>query len=344
MINFENIDAMLITSRENVRYMTGFSGSAGICLVYPEKKYLFTDFRYKEQSENQAQGCEIIIINSKYSDEIKKVIDVNNTKTVGFEPDSLTYAQYEEFSETAGRFIPCSGFTADLRIVKTSSELENIRKASDIAQTALLETLPLIGAGVAEYDIAAELDFRMRKHGASGNSFETIAIGGKNTSLVHGSPGDYKLHNGDFLLIDFGCVYNGYCSDMTRTFAVGEISERQKYVYDVVLRAQEVALNALKPGVRACDIDKTARDIITEAGFGDNFGHALGHGVGLEIHEPPALNTKSDVILSPGMTVTVEPGIYLEGEFGVRIEDLTVITDDFHQNLCQKIKKEVIYI
>ncbi len=223
-------------------------------------------------------------------------------------------------------------------------ELKNIEKAADIASEALLETLPLIGEGVSERDIAAELDYRMRKLGASGNSFDTISIGGKNSSVVHGQPGDYKLQYGDFLLIDFGCVYNGYCSDMTRTFAVGEISKRQQEVYDVVLSAQKAALAALKPGALASEVDRVARDIICDAGFGDSFGHALGHGVGLLIHEPPTMNPKSEVVLSPGMTVTVEPGIYLEGEFGVRIEDLTVITDNFHQNLSQKIGKEVIYI
>lgn len=344
MMNFDKIDAMLITSRENVRYITGFSGSAGVCAVFPDKKYLLTDFRYKEQSRLQAPDCEFVIIKGRYSTAVKEIMEKEKAKTLGFEPESLSYAEYISYSETAENFVPCGDFTKNMRIIKTAEELENIRTAADIASDALLETLPLIGEGVSELDIAAELDFRMRKHGASGNSFDTIAIGGKNSSVVHGTPGEYKLQSGDFLLIDFGCVYNGYCSDMTRTFAVGEISKRQREVYNTVLSAQEAALAALKPGAAAADVDKIARDIIEKAGFGDNFGHALGHGVGLQIHEPPTMNPKSDTVFAPGMTVTVEPGIYLEGEFGVRIEDLTVITDNFHQNLCQKIKKEVIYI
>lgn len=344
MVNFDRIDAMLITSRENVRYITGFSGSAGICICFPHKKYLLTDFRYKEQSALEAGDCEIIIITKKYSEYVKDILTENGAKTLGFEPDSLSYGEYKAYSEIAESFVPYGEFTKDLRIIKSEEELKNIEKAADIASEALLETLPLIGEGVSERDIAAELDYRMRKLGASGNSFDTISIGGKNSSVVHGQPGDYKLQYGDFLLIDFGCVYNGYCSDMTRTFAVGEISKRQREVYDVVLSAQKAALAALKPGALASEVDRVARDIICDAGFGDSFGHALGHGVGLLIHEPPTMNPKSEVVLSPGMTVTVEPGIYLEGEFGVRIEDLTVITDNFHQNLSQKIGKEVTYI
>lgn len=344
MMKFDKIDAMLITSRENLRYITGFSGSAGVCAAFPEKKYLLTDFRYMEQAKTQAAGCEVVIVKEKYATEVKKILEKEGAKTLGFEPSSLSYADYTAYKCAAKTLVPCPEFTENLRIIKTDEELKCIAAAADIASDALLETLPLIGEGTAELDIAAELDYRMRKKGASGNSFQTIAIGGKNTSVVHGEPGKYRLKNGDFLLIDFGCVFGGYCSDMTRTFAVGEISDFQKSVYDVVLAAQEAALSALRPGIKASEVDKIARDIIANAGFGSNFGHALGHGVGLQIHEPPVMNPKSDVKLAPGMTVTVEPGIYLEGKFGVRIEDLTVITDKNHQNLSKKIKKEVIYI
>ena len=344
MINFDKIDAMLITKRENVRHLTGFSGSAGVCVVYPDKKYLFTDFRYKEQSAIEASDCEIIIINDKYSIELKKLLEEKSTKTVGFEPDDLSYSQFESFSEICESFIPNGEFTDDLRLIKTPYEIECISKASEIAQDAFCETLKYIKPGISEMDVACELDYRMRRLGASGNSFETIAVAGPNSSLVHGKPSDYKLQCGDFLLMDFGCLFNGYCSDMTRTVAIGEISEKKRCVYNIVLKAQLAALETVKPGVLASDVDKAARDIIKEAGFGENFGHALGHGVGLEVHEEPRLSAKSDVILKPGMVVTVEPGIYIEGEFGVRIEDLVVVTDKNYQNLCQKIKKEVIYI
>ena len=344
MINFDKIDAMLITKRENVRHITGFSGSAGVCVIYPNKKYLLTDFRYKEQSQIQATDSEIIIIKDKYCVELKKLLDKNNTKILGFESYDLTYSQYLSFSKICEEFIPYDEFTEDLRLVKTSGEIENITKASDIAGQAFAEVLKFIKPGVSEKDIACELDFLMRKMGASGNSFETIAVAGANSSLVHGVPTNYKIQNGDFLLMDFGCVYNGYCSDMTRTVAVGEISDQKKAIYNTVLKAQLAALDAIKPGVKCSDVDKVARDIISDAGFGDNFGHALGHGVGLEVHEEPRLSVKSDAVLKPGMVVTVEPGIYIEGEFGVRIEDLVVVTDKNHQNLCQKIKKEVIYL
>ncbi len=344
MINFDFVDAMLVTKRENVRYLTGFTGSAGVLVMLPHKKYLVTDFRYKEQAEIQAKQCGIVIISKDYGHEISKIVSENSIKTLGFESCDLSYSQYEQYCKTADKFIPYDLFTEGIRDIKSPKEIQCIEKASEIAQSALLEVMPMIKQGVAEREIASELDYRMRKLGGEGNSFDTIAVAGKNSSLVHGEPGDYKIQQGDFVLIDFGCVYKGYCSDMTRTFAVGDISPEMENVYNIVKTAQERALEALKPNALASDIDKIARDVIEEAGYGEFFGHALGHGVGLEIHESPRLSSKSDVILKPGMAVTVEPGIYIPGKFGVRIEDLAVIDEKFHKNLCTKIQKEVIIL
>ncbi len=344
MINFDKIDGMMITKPENIRYLSGFTGSSGIMVMLPDEKFLLTDFRYQEQAEKEAPECGIIIIKNGYAESLKKLFAEKSVKTVGFEPEELSYSQYKSFSSVAGEFLPYESFTKDLRLIKTPEEIANIKKAAEIAEDSLLDTLGFIKEGVSEADIACELDYRMRKRGASGNSFETIAVAGVNSSLVHGSPGKYKIQSGDFLLIDFGCVYNGYCSDMTRTFAIGDISKKQKQVYDIVLKAQLAALGKIAPGVKASDIDKVARDIIKDAGYGECFGHALGHGVGLKIHEEPRLSEKSDTVLQPGMVITIEPGIYIEGEFGVRIEDLVVVTDKNYQILCPKTGKEIIYI
>lgn len=338
----KNLDAMLVSKPENIRYLTGYTGDTGMLLITGEKQYLFTDFRYEEQAKLQAADCQVVTAKGDYVEPICQLC----SGTVGFEGRAMTWSQGDAFqrNQTDCRWVDVSGWLEELRAVKTEEELALIQRASEIAQEAFWQTLEQVRPGLSEREIAAELDYRMRRLGAERTSFSTIAVGGANSSLVHGEPGDYRLQNGDFLLLDFGCVYQGYCSDMTRTVGIGSVSQRQKEIYRIVKEAQQAALEAIKPGVPLCQVDRTAREMIEKAGYGDRFGHSLGHGVGLEIHEMPTLSPKAEGVLKPGMAVTVEPGIYLDGEFGVRIEDLVVIRQEGYLNLCSQTPKELLCI
>lgn len=336
----KNLDTMIVSKPENIRYLTGYTGDTGVLVVTKEKQYLLTDFRYEEQAKTQAAECEILTIKGAYPDWVAQVCE----GTVGFEGQALTWSQGEEYQKRIKNCQDVSGWIEEIRTIKTQEELALIQRASEISQEAFWKTLELIRPGMTEREIAAELDYRMRKLGAERTSFATIAVAGANSSLVHGEPGNYRLQKGDFLLMDFGCVYQGYCSDMTRTVGVGSVSEKQKEIYRIVKEAQQAALEMIKPGVPFRDADRVARQIIEDAGYGERFGHSLGHGVGLEIHEQPTLSPKAEGVLQPGMAVTVEPGIYLEGEFGVRIEDLLVVDAVNSYNLCRNTPKELLCV
>ncbi len=334
----KELDSLIISKPENIRYLTGYTGDTGVYVLSGGKEYLLTDFRYQEQAKQQAKNCEIIMVKGSYAEPVAELV----RGTVGFEGSVMTWAEGEHFREKCGEMKDVSGWIEDLRKVKTKQEQKWIQKASHISQEAFWQTLEMIRPGMAEREIAAELDYRMRRLGAERTSFTTITVAGANSSLVHGEPGEYRLQSGDFLLMDFGCVYQGYCSDMTRTVGIGAISPKQKEIYRIVKEAQAAALDKIKPGVPFKEADSAARQIIEQAGYGKQFGHSLGHGVGLEIHEKPTLSPKSEGVLMPGMAVTVEPGIYLEGEFGVRIEDLVVVNDVNCDNLCQNTPKELL--
>ena len=336
----KELDSLIVSKPENIRYLTGYTGDTGVYVLSGDKEYLLTDFRYQEQAKKQAKNCEIIMVKGSYPEPVAELVQ----GTVGFEGSVLTWAEGEGFREKCGEMKDVSGWIEDLRKVKTKQEQELIQKASEISQEAFWQTLEVIRPGMAEREIAAELDYRMRRLGAERTSFTTITVAGANSSLVHGEPGEYRLQSGDFLLMDFGCVYQGYCSDMTRTVGIGAVSQKQKEIYRIVKEAQAAALEKIKPGVPFKEADRAARQMIEQAGYGKQFGHSLGHGVGLEIHEKPTLSPKSEGELMPGMVVTVEPGIYLEGEFGVRIEDLVVVNDVNCDNLCQNTPKELLCV
>ncbi len=334
--------AVIITSPENRRYFTGFNSSDGFLVITESETTFFTDSRYIEAAQNQITVCKSVLL-KRVSETITPYLKEKGIEDIVLETERLTVAELNSLKKA---FDFCNVEASEkldeiinkLRSVKTDEEIENIKRAQRIAEDAFEYILKFIKIGVTEKEIALELDFYMLSHGAEAVSFETIAVSGKNSSMPHGVPTDKKIEKGDFITMDFGAVYNGYHSDMTRTVIIGEPSEKQKEVYETVLKAQKEALNVLKNGVTGVDADKAARDIIDNKGYKENFGHGTGHGVGVEIHESPNLSPYSKAILETGNVVTVEPGIYIPDEFGVRIEDMALITDDGFINLtnCEK--------
>lgn len=342
----DNADAALIASKTNRRYLTGFSSDAGYLLLTKKEAFLLTDFRYTEAARKAANGAEVIEFR-KLSETIAELIKKLEIKCVALEGSGFTINEglrIEKMLEPAEviKNEKIDEAVGKLRIVKTSSEVESIMQAQRITENALQEIMPMVKEGTMERDIALELEYKMRKLGAEGISFDLITIAGANTSMPHGVPGSYRIKKGDFVTFDIGALYNGYHSDMTRTYAVGEITEKQKRVYNTVFQAQQKGLESVRAGVKAGDVDKAARDYIYQAGYEGCFGHSTGHGVGLDIHELPSVSNGNETILQSGMVITVEPGIYIPGEFGVRIEDTVVVTSDGYINLCT-IPKELQY-
>lgn len=342
----ENADGALITSDINRRYFTGMKSSAGMLLIFKECAYLIIDFRYIEKARNTVKNC-TVMEQENLTEQINSLMKKHNAKSLAVESMDMTLSRMsfleKKFPDI--EFIKSdelSNNIYDMRTIKSAEEIEKIHKAQEIAEKAFDEILGFISPGVTEREIALKLDSCMLENGAEGLSFETIAFAGANTSMPHGVPGNYKVKNGDFVLMDFGAVYDGYHSDMTRTVCVGQPSEKMGKIYDIVLKAQLEALKKVKSGITGSELDGYARDIIDESGYGDFFGHSLGHGVGMEIHEFPTASSKSETILKENMVVTVEPGIYLPGEFGVRIEDFVVVTENSHQNLTNCPKKLII--
>lgn len=340
----------LILSETNRLYFTEFQSSDGFLLVSKNGAKFITDSRYIEAAEKGAKDCEVILQKSgkDFLNQIVEAIKSLGGKTVLIETSKLTLAEasfYEKlFLENKiklNKTDKLDKLIAQFRIIKSDEELAKISKAQRIAEKAFKKVLPMVKPGVKEAEIAAALDYEMRLGGAECVSFETIVATGKNSSMPHAVPGSTKVKSGDFVTFDFGAVYKGYHSDTTRTVAVGKITPEMANVYDTVLRAQKSGVAALKAGVSNRAVDKVCRDIIKDAGYGDFFGHSTGHGVGVEIHEPPTLycNAKKEIKLEPGMVITVEPGIYLPGKFGVRIEDMLAITEDGAKNFVSLPKK-----
>ncbi len=338
-------EAILIYSPENRRYFTEFPSSDGYLLVTKSEAIFFTDSRYIEAAQKGA-SCEARQV-TRVSIEIKDYVREKGILKIYTERERLTVSM-ADFLKTA--FLPCRVTPSkrlekkidEIRMVKSPEEVENIKRAQAIAEQAFEHVLTFIKPGVTEKQIALELDFYMLSHGAEALSFETIAVTGAKTSMPHGVPDDTVVKSGDFVTMDFGAVYKGYHSDMTRTVAVGKVSPEQRKIYEIVLSAQQAALVSLKAGVSGKQADAAARDIITNAGYGEYFGHGTGHGVGIEIHEQPNVSMRNDNPLQMGNVVTVEPGIYLPGKFGVRIEDMALITENGYENLTHSPKELII--
>ena len=345
----EYADGALIISNENRRYFTNFVSSLGYLLVTRKESYLFVDSRYSEAASKQAENC-IVIEFKKLSDSLSEVIKQNGLKNIMLESAAFTLMEsayienmLDKVNTRAIKSDELNKIINTMRLYKTASEIKKMQKAQDITENALTETLKLVKEGVTERDIALELEFKMRKSGAEGVSFDLIVLSGKKTSMPHGVPDGNKIQNGDFLLFDIGATYDGYHSDMTRTYAFGNVSDEQRKVYEIVRQAQQNALDMVKDGITCGEVDKAAREYIYRSGYEGYFGHSTGHGVGLEIHEVPSVSPKSDFTIHNGMVITVEPGIYLPDKFGVRIEDMVIVTDSGYKNFAT-LSKELIVI
>ena len=341
--DFKNADCALITSDINRRYFTGMKSSAGVIAAFPEKSYLLIDFRYIGKARAVVKDAEVIEMKRIFP-QLMELFNRHGTKTVAIESECMTVKElsgYKHFFRDINfdDSDALSNAINSMRMIKDEEEIYCIKKAQEIAETAFDELLNFIHAGVTEREIALELNRLMFQYGAEDLSFDTIALSGVNTSMPHGVPSEKVVENGEFVLLDFGAVWNGYHSDMTRTICVGKPSDDMRKVYDIVLEAQLAGLEAARSGITGRELDMISRDIIEKAGYGECFGHSLGHGVGLEIHEKPNASPNYKLPLEKGSVVTVEPGIYIEGKFGVRIEDFVILTENGCENLTKCAKK-----
>lgn len=324
-------DAILVTNAVNRRYISGFTGSSGVLLLSQNDSWLLTDFRYMTQAPQQAVDFTVLEHAPKWIDTVKELAVSAGVKKLAFEQDTVVFSEYMAWSAVLGselELMPVSGVIEELRMYKDESELAIMRDACQLADETFEHMLSFIKPGLRESDVALELETFMRRKGATSPSFDTIVASGERSALPHGVASDRVIGSNEFVKLDFGAYYNGYCSDITRTIVVGKPTDRHREIYDIVLEAQLATLEGIKPGMTGMEADAIARDIITRYGYGDKFGHGTGHGLGMEIHEAPRVSKAGTTVLEPGMTVTVEPGIYLPGFGGVRIEDDIVITAD----------------
>ena len=338
-------DCAVITDDTDRRYFTGMKSSAGTLLVFSDAAYLIIDSRYIEKARKTVTSCEVIL-QTKLYEQIGELIEKHEAVRASVNTSKTTVAQLNELSRKLSCELDDSDELSEtisaIRAVKNGEELEKMIAAQRIAEQGFEHMLGFIRPGRTEKELQLELDFFMLSHGAEALSFDTIALTGKNTSMPHGVPGDTPVRDGDFVLFDFGAVVDGYHSDMTRTVCVGQPTDEMRKVYDTVLSAQLAGLAAVRDGIAAKDLDAIARKVISDAGYGEYFGHSLGHGVGMDIHEAPFASPSSIEIITSDMVVTVEPGIYIPDKFGVRIEDFVAVRDDGCFNMTGAPKELII--
>lgn len=343
--SFENlgVDGVYLTSRTSHRYFTRFDNEDGALLITKSNAYAFEDFRYIEVATNTLSGAFTVIEpKGKRSEWLGDILKREEVSRLGFEDLSMSVSAYERLKlDVSATLVPVNNTINKMREIKTEDEVLKMEKAQELTDKAFAHILTMLSPNMTENDVASELEYFMRKNGAEDKSFETIAVSGEKSSLPHGVPSNIKLKKG-FLTMDFGATVDGYHSDMTRTVSIGKADEEMKKLYNTVLRAQRSALEYLKAGVNTKDADWVAREIIYKD-YKGYFGHSLGHSVGLEVHEMPALSPNYNAILVPGNVVTVEPGIYIPGKYGVRIEDMVLICDNGIKNFT-KSPKELIEI
>ena len=341
----EEADGLLLTSRYSRHYGAEFDIAEGVAIVTQKGCRYFTDSRYIESAQNNIRDFEVLEMNreNNYYKLINQAIADFGITKLGFEEEYLTVAEYNAYAQKLQA--PLVAFNTQIhqfRSVKEEWELERIRLAQKITDQAFSEVLGKIKAGMTEKELQAELIYCLYKNGGEGLSFDPVVVSGPNTSLPHGVAGDRVIQEGDFITMDFGVIYQGYCSDMTRTVAVGYATEEMKEVYETVLKAQEAAIAATKAGATGKEIDGIARTVITDAGYGKFFGHGYGHSLGMEVHEMPSCSPGNTTAMEKNMISSAEPGIYLPGKFGVRIEDLVIFQDDGCENITHSPKNLII--
>ena len=340
LLDKSGLDGALITGLTAIRYYSGFTSDEAALVITGKSASLLTDFRYTIQAREQSPDFEVVEVGrGALLPTVDKLLKDDGCKRVAFENQTMTVSVFEKYRALDYEFVPFSEEMNKPRLIKTADEIADLQRAQNMADEGFKTLLTRIGSGMTEKEVAAELDYINAKLGSECPSFDTIVGSGPNGAMCHAIPGDRRLQKGDLVVLDFGCVYNGYHSDMTRTFAVGEVDDFSKKIYDIVRTAQQKALDALKAGITGKELDAIARDYIASKGYGETFGHSLGHGFGLMIHEAPNASTASEWTFEPGMTITVEPGIYIEGRLGVRIEDCCVVTETGKIDLVSSTKE-----
>ncbi|MFO7765906.1 MAG: aminopeptidase P family protein [Pelovirga sp.] len=335
LLTTESLDALLVFGRADLRYFCGFSGTDGVLFISPHRTVFLTDSRYQEQARQEVAADEVRCYKGKF-EALAKLIEETGCRQVAFDARQLCVSEYLELQRqcpSAVTFSPLVEQCKPLRGIKEPAEIACLKQAADLNRRAFSATLPSIRSGVRERDIALELEFNLKKMGGEVNAFDFIVASGLRGALPHGVASDKLIMKGDLVTIDFGTRLGGYHSDETVTLAIGPVAGKLRQIFDIVLEAHDSAMAAARSGMRACELDAVARDLITQRGYGDYFGHGLGHGVGLEVHEYPTLTGKSETVLKSGMVVTIEPGIYVPELGGVRIEDTILITDEGHECL-----------
>lgn len=328
----EGLDALYVTKLPNVRYLSGFTGSNASMLIGRTGVRFFTDGRYRAQSAEEVEGAEIDVygLPDQMESSIRRAARELEASRIGFESDHVSVSLAEKLRRSfeQRQLVPTTGWVERLRRVKDPEELSLIRTAARMADEGLGFILDEVKPGKSERELALELEFHMRRLGADDVSFDPIVAAAERSALPHANPTNRQVESGRYLLFDLGCIHAGYCSDLTRTVLVGAADDRHREIYELVARAQQAGLEAVRAGRRAAEVDRAARQVIDDAGLSEAFGHGLGHGVGIEVHEDPTLRATSEDVLEPGQVVTIEPGAYFPGWGGVRIEDLVVVTEE----------------
>lgn len=344
MVNLA-LDAFVVTELPLIRWLTGFSGSSARLLITREKVWLFTDFRYQEQVRQEVTLAETVIVAEGFIAELASG-NYPCGSQIGLQAEHITWQEVNRLRENVfhkQHILPIEGFFNEFRMVKHAVELEQMQRAVAISEAALEAVLPMISPSVTELDIAAELSYQQKKRGASGDSFPPIVASGARAALPHAAPTTAHFSTGELILLDFGCIYEGYASDQTRTVALGKPSKQSRTIYNIVQKAQQLGLERAQCGMKARQLDELVRRFITKHGYGKQFGHALGHGIGLEVHEEPRISSRSETTLQEMMLFTIEPGIYLPDCCGVRIEDTVAMTANGASPL-QQFTKELIVL
>lgn len=339
-----DIDGLILTNLENVRYSTGFTGSTAVAVVTPKRAVILLDSRYILQGKGECVGFEPVLFTGDVLSAASAIFNEDKPKSIGYEAENMTCITLDKLRIMIGEDSDLVGVTdviEDLRIVKDAEEIEKLRAAAKLADECFTHLLSFIKPGMTERDVALEIFLFFYKRGA-GLAFDSIVAAGPNSACPHWQPSDYVLQAGQQVKLDFGARLNGYNSDITRTIFLGEPDEKQREVYNIVLEAQVAAVEAMKPGMIGKDVDAVARDIIKAKGYGENFGHGLGHSLGIGTHDGARMTPVSELVLAPGMVMTVEPGIYIEGWGGVRIEDDVVVTETGYEILTKSTKEIVV--